>query len=262
MLRFSANLSLLFTELPLAERFEAAAEAGFEAVEIQFPYELSPRQIERKLQRHRLKLVLFNVDAATLLQGGEGLAAVPEQRDRFRQAVAQTLEYARVLRPEAVNVLPGRCLNEELQDDYLATFKDNLRYAADDFQRIGVKTVFEAVNTLDMPGFIVHNGRQMLDILEELRHPNLALQYDLYHMWRMGEDCGGFLRRHIANVGHIQFADCPGRGQPGSGHSDFETIFELIAASPYRGWTGAEYRPTASTADSLGWFSAYRVGAL
>lgn len=262
MLRFTANLSLLFTERPLLERFQAAAETGFEAVEIQFPYELSIEQIQQQLQRHRLKLVLFNVDADTLLQGGEGLAAVPEKRDRFRQAVEQTLEYAEVLRPDVINVLPGRCLDDERLDEYMATFKDNLRYAADVFARIGVKTVFEAVNTEDMPGFIVHNGRQMLDILAELRHPNLALQYDLYHMWMMGEDCGDFLRQHFDKIGHIQFADCPGRGQPGTGDGDFEQVFNIIAASCYQGWTGAEYRPIGKTAESLGWFSAYRDGAL
>lgn len=262
MLRFTANLSLLFTELPLPKRFQAAAEAGFKAVEIQFPYELDPEQIRQQLRHHQLKLVLFNVDADTLLQGGEGLAAVPGKQERFRRAVEQALEYAEVLSPDVINVLPGRCLDDERLDDYLTTFKTNLLYAAEAFGRRGVKTVFEAVNIHDMPGFIVHSGRQMLQILTELRHPNLAMQYDLYHMHRMKEDCGAFLLQNLDKIGHIQFADCPGRGQPGSGRVDFEWFFSLIAKSNYRGWTGAEYKPSGKTSASLNWLSTYRNGAL
>lgn len=258
MLQFTANLSLLFTEYPLLERFRAAAEAGFNAVEIQFPYELSVKQIAQQLQQYRLKLVLFNVPADTLLQGGEGLAAVPEKQQQFHEAVEQTLEYARILKPEVINVLPGRCLDEKRLPDYLTTLKDNLRYAADTFEAIGVKTVFEAVNTKDMPGFIIHSGQQMLDTLTELNHPNLALQYDLYHMNMMKENCDEFLGEHLDKIGHIQFADCPGRSQPGTGQVDFDRLFAIIANSDYHGWTGAEYRPTGASADSLNWFSEYR----
>ncbi|WP_305906409.1 TIM barrel protein [Methylomarinum sp. Ch1-1] len=262
MLRFTANLSLLFTEVPLLERFQAAAEAGFKAVEIQFPYELNIDQIQQQLQRHHLKLVLFNVDADTLLQGGEGLAGVPEKQAQFREAVGQALEYARLLNPEVINVLPGRCINNERLPEYLTTFKDNLRHAANAFERIGVKTVFEAVNTVDMPGFMIHSGQQMLDILTELKHPNLAMQYDLYHMHRMGEDCDEFLCEHLAQIGHIQFADCPGRGEPCTGQTDFDRLFDIIAQSDYRGWTGAEYKPSGTTEDSLDWLRRYRLSAL
>lgn len=257
MLQFTANLSLLFTERPLIERFQAAAKAGFNAVEIQFPYELGIEQIAQQLQRYHLKLVLFNVDADTLLQGGEGLAAVPEKQAQFCEAVAQTLDYARALNPEAINVLPGRCINNERLPEYLSTFKNNLRYAADAFERIGVKTVFEAVNTFDMPGFMIHSGQQMLDVLNEINHPNLKLQYDLYHMQRMGEDCADFFDRHFDKIGHIQFADCPGRGEPGTGQTDFGRLFDIIAQSDYRGWTGAEYKPSGASEDSLGWLNVY-----
>lgn len=258
MPRFSANLSLLFTELPLLERFEAAKRHGFNAVEIQFPYSLPAERIRAVLDDHDLKLVLFNVDADTLLQGGEGLAAVPEKQAQFREAVEQAVDYASILGPEFVNVLPGRCLNGERRDEYLATFLDNLRHAADRFAAIGVTTVFEAVNSHDMPGFIVDSSAAMLSILEQLAHPKLCLQYDIYHMSRMGEDCAAFLSAHADKIGHIQFADCPGRGQPGSGEVDFPGLFALIDQSGYQGWLGAEYKPLSTTADSLGWLSAYR----
>lgn len=259
MLRFTANLSLLFSEYDLLDRFKAARDHGFEAVEIQFPYVLPAEQIQRALQDHDLKLVLFNVDADTLLQGGEGLAAVPERQARFRSAVEQTLAYAERLKPEAINVLPGRCLDQQRIDKYLETFKSNLRYAADQFAQLGIKTVFEAVNSLDMPGFIIDSSRQMLEVLAEIDHPWLAMQYDIYHMSMMGDDCELFLRQHPGKIGHIQFADCPGRGQPGTGDIAFERLFEIIADSPYTGWTGAEYRPTGRTEDSLDWLKTCPV---
>lgn len=262
MLRFSANLSMLFTELPLPARFQAAKHHGFAAVEIQFPYELPAAAIQALLQEHELKLVLFNVDADDLLRGGEGLAAVPEKQARFQAAVARACDYAQLLKPDCINVLPGRCLNTGRLTEYRQTFKSNLVYAADAFAAIGVTTVFEAINSLDMPGFIIDSSAEMLSVFDELNHPRLRLQYDIYHMSRMGEDCAAFLPLHIDKLGHIQFADCPGRGQPGSGEVDFAELFGLIAGLPYNGWVGAEYKPSATTADSLQWMKSRRISEM
>ncbi|MGR9051632.1 MAG: hydroxypyruvate isomerase family protein [Gammaproteobacteria bacterium] len=257
-MKFSANLSMLFTELAWPDRFEAARRYGFDAVEIQFPYFESPETLSRFLTDKELKLVLFNVDADDLLQGGEGLASVPEKRDHFVAAVDQAVEYIKVLRPEAVNVLPGRCLEPQREPEYRETFKGNLRYAADVFAPLGVKTVFEAINTVDMPGFIVHSGRQMLDWLDELKHPDLYMQYDIYHMHKMGEAVADFIASHAGRIGHIQFADDPGRGEPGTGKIDFAALFEVIRRSGYAGWIGAEYKPSAASERSLEWFNAVR----
>jgi len=253
MLNFSANLSLLFTEVDLIDRFKAAKNVGFEAVEIQFPYSLSAEIIKNTLEEQQLKLVLFNVDADDLLQGGEGLACVPEKQAQFRQAIAETLVYAKLLKPEAINVLPGRCFNEQRKQDYLKTFKENLIFAVESFALLGIKTVFEAINSHDMPGFIIHNGQQMLDILDELNHPKLFMQYDIYHAQMMGDEPDEFIARHANKIGHIQFADCPGRGQPGTGHINFERIFQAIEKSGYSGWVGAEYNPVGTTSESLDW---------
>lgn len=258
MLKFSANLSMLFTELPLLQRFPAAKQHGFDVVEIQFPYELPAAQIRSVLTEHNLKLVLFNVDADDLLQGGEGLAAVPEKQRQFQNAVAQAVEYASLLKPSCINVLPGRCLSPPRLPEYRRTFLQNLHYAAEAFAEIGVTTVFEAINSLDMPGFIIDSSEAMLAVLAELNHPNLRLQYDIYHMQRMQENCQQFLSQHIGKIAHIQFADCPGRGQPGSGQIDFQDLFELIEASDYQGWIGAEYKPTIQTSTSLDWLKTYQ----
>lgn len=252
-LRFSANLSMLFTEVALPERFRLAREYGFSAVEIQFPYSHDAALLQDCLRENHLQLVLFNVDADDLLQGGEGLAAVPEKRGRFKAAVAQALDYAQLLRPQVINVLPGRCLDSRRLPEYRQTFLENLSYALDAFHPLGIKTVFEAINDRDMPGFIIHTGRQMLDVLAEIGHPGLQMQYDIYHMRRMDEDVSAFITEHAAGIGHIQFADVPGRGQPGTGSIDFPGLFAAIAASGYSGWLGAEYIPKGCTTNSLAW---------
>jgi hydroxypyruvate isomerase len=258
MLNFTANLSLLFTEVELINRFKAAKQKGFDAVEIQFPYSLSAETLKNALKEQQLKLVLFNVDADDLLHGGEGLACVPEKRDQFRQAIDQTLEYAKLLKPEVINVLPGRCFNEKRKQDYLETFKENLCFAVEAFAPLDIKTVFEAVNSHDMPGFIIHNGQQMLGILEQLKHPKLFMQYDIYHMQTMGDKPEEFIARYADRIGHIQFADCPGRGQPGTGQINFERVFSVIEKSAYSGWVGAEYNPVGTTSESLGWLVSGR----
>lgn len=254
MLKFTANLSLLFTEVELVDRFAAASRQGFDAVEIQFPYVLDARILKNALAAAGQRLVLFNVDADDLLQGGEGLACVPEKKAQFRQAVVQTLAYAEVLNPAAINVLPGRCLTRGRLPEYVETFKENLCFAADAFAPLGIKTVFEAINTHDMPGFIIHSGAQMLAVLDELNRPDLFMQYDIYHMQMMNEDPARFIADHAGKIGHIQFADCPGRAQPGTGRIDFQQVFSVIEASSYTGWVGAEYKPMGMTLDSLGWF--------
>ena len=253
MLKFTANLSLLFTEVELIDRFEAAKQHGFEAVEIQFPYQLSIETLQLMLQNNGLKLVLFNVAADDLMQGGEGLACVPEKREQFRHALQQAVDYATLLKPEAINVLAGRCFDNNRLTDYMQTFKDNLRLAADTFAPLGIKTVFEAINTHDMPAFIIHSGEQMLAVLAELKHPNLFMQYDIYHASRMGENPAQFIEQHAAKIGHIQFADSPNRGQPSTGQLNFQQLFNVIEQSNYSGWLGAEYKPVGTTTESLGW---------
>lgn len=254
MLKFTANLSLLFTEVELSERFYAAKQHGFTAVELQFPYSLNPEILQHLLQETGLKLVLFNIAADDLMQGGEGLACVPEKREQFRHALELAVDYAYLLKPEAINILAGRCFNKTRLADYTQTFKNNLRLAADTFAPLGIKTVFEAINTHDMPAFIIHSGEQMLAILDELHHPNLFMQYDIYHASRMGENPVQFIRQTADKIGHIQFADSPNRGQPSTGQLDFQQLFKVIEQSSYTGWLGAEYKPVGTTADSLNWF--------
>lgn len=253
-MKLAANLSMLFTELPLLERFSAAKAAGFNAVEIQFPYVEKVADIKAQLKEYDLECVLINVPAGDLMEGGEGLASVPGKEAEFAAALVECLSYVTSLRVKRVNVLPGRCMNEAKREQYLATFKRNLNTAAEMFRPLGITVTFEAINTFDMPGFLIHNVEQMLEVMEESEFDNIKMQFDVYHMARMEEgDISAIISRLGDQIGHIQFADVPGRGEPGTGELDFKSIFYAIEYSSYQGWVGAEYKPTKNTEDTLRW---------
>lgn len=256
MPKFCANISLLYSEVALEQRVACAADGGFEAFEIQFPYELSARRWKQLMKPHAICNVLINVAADDLMTGGEGLACVPGKQAQFRRAVAQTQRYIEAMGSRVVNVLPGRCLNPLDRQAYWQVFIENLGYAVEQFSSMGVMTTFEAINTEDMPGFLVHSTDQMLQVVHQLNHPGVKMQYDLYHMARMRQNLLTDLRDHASLIGHIQFADTPGRGEPGSGSLSFSELFAQIDASDYQGWVGAEYRPTRATRDTLAWFRA------
>ncbi|WP_312254856.1 hydroxypyruvate isomerase family protein [Stutzerimonas nitrititolerans] len=258
-MRIAANLSMLFTELPLADRVLAARTAGFDGVEIQFPYELPAIRLKELLERAGLPLVLINLPAGDLLQGGAGLAAVPARQDEFDVALRDALTYAAMVRPLCVNVLPGRLAEGVSREQALTTLADNLRKSAEAFAPLGIGVLCEAINPLDMPGFLINTPEHLLELLERVDHPNCRAQLDLYHMARQGLDIAAGIRLLGQRIGHVQFADCPGRGAPGSGQVAFAPLLEALQAVGYDGWLAAEYRPgEQGTAASLGWLATWR----
>ncbi len=253
MLRFSANLSMLFTEVPLIERFARARAAGFAAVEIQFPYALSIAQLQAVLEQNQLDLVLINVPAGDLMQGGHGLAGVPGREQAYRHALLEAVAYARALHVPTVNVLAGRQPPDADLIPCLRTLTNNLRRTVDECALHGIQPVIEAINGTDLPGFLIQNIAQMQQMLEQPGLETLKLQYDCYHMAMMGENVLAGLQQNIDGIGHIQVADWPGRQEPGTGLLAFEKIFAWLDQSAYTGWVGAEYRPSQATADTLHW---------
>ncbi|WP_312904903.1 hydroxypyruvate isomerase family protein [Stutzerimonas nitrititolerans] len=258
-MRIAANLSMLFTELPLADRVLAARTAGFDGVEIQFPYELPAIRLKELLERAGLPLVLINLPAGDLLQGGAGLAAVPARQDEFDVALRDALTYAAMARPLCVNVLPGRLAEGVSREQALTTLADNLRKSAEAFALLGIRVLCEAINPLDMPGFLINTPEHLLALLERVDHPNCLAQLDLYHMARQQLDVEAGIRLLGERIGHVQFADCPGRGAPGAGGLCFEPLLKALQEGGYHGWLAAEYRPDAQgTAASQGWLAAWR----
>ncbi len=261
-MKLCANLTLLYTEVPFLERFALAAADGFTAVEIQFPYDTPIVAIQRELMAHKLRCVLINIPAGDLMQGGEGLAAVPARKAEFSAALVECMAYARALKVACVNVLPGRCLDDSKREEYLETLCHNLIKTADTLKHFGITTTFEAINTKDMPGFLISTTAQLLDVLKRVHHPHIKAQFDIYHMAVMEQDLLDFLAKHAKDIGHIQFADTPHRGQPGSGHLDFPLLFKAIDDSGYTGYVGAEYKPTRPTSRTLTWMRALATQAV
>lgn len=248
-----ANLSMLFTELPLLQRVRAAAAAGFSAVEIQFPYEVPALQLKEELERCGMPLVLINLPAGDLMQGGNGLACDPEARSQFADALDEALSYALMVRPRMVNVLAGRLPEGVSRGRAFATLAANLRDAAQAFDRLQIKVLCEAINPLDMPGFLINTPEHLDELLTEVRHHNCFAQLDLYHMARQGISVPQALAVLADNVAHVQFADCPGRAEPGTGDLDFTEIWHALEHAGYHGAMAAEYRPSSTTEESLAW---------
>ena len=253
MPRFAANLQWLFTEHTFLDRFEAAREAGFTAVEFPTPYEHPAGEIRKRLDEHGLQCVLFNLPSGDRNRGDFGLGCRPERESEFRAGVGRAIDYARELGVKQVNCISGRVNDGDDPAALRRTLVGNLRYAAHEFRAAGLDLLIEPINTHDIPGFFVPTAPAAARILEEVDEPNFFLQLDLYHTAMMGDDAAALLALLRAQVRHIQFADVPGRGEPGTGTLDLARLFSDIDASGYRGWVSAEYRPSGPTEQSLHW---------
>lgn len=253
MLNLAVNLSMIYTEVPLIERFALAKAQGFHAVEIQFPYALSICKIQEQLEQHNLDLVLINVPAGDLMQGGNGLAGIPGREHEFNHAIQQALDYAHALNVPTVNILAGKQPHDADLLPCLETLANNLKFCADVFQKSNITPVIEMINGIDMPRFLLQNLAQAQEMLEAVNHPALKLQYDCYHMAMMGEDVLQGLQENIAQIAHIQFADYPHRHEPNTGTLDYPAIFDWIKNSPYLGYCSAEYKPSQHSTVSFDW---------
>jgi hydroxypyruvate isomerase len=255
MPRFAANLSMLFTELPFLDRFAAAADAGFSGVEYLFPYDWPATTLAEKLKQHSLTQVLFNLPPGDWQAGERGIACLPDRVEEFREGVFQALEYAEALDCQRINCLAGIRPASLPVDVAFQTLVENLRFAADLLAAKGITLTVEAINSkVDMPGFFLDTSLTAMAAIDAAGRDNLRLQFDLYHMQIMEGDLCRSLSRLCPHIGHIQFADNPGRHEPGSGEIHFDTVFAHIDALDYQGWVSAEYRPQQDTETSLDWF--------
>jgi len=257
MPRFVANLSMLFTEVPFLERFSRARAAGFTAVEYLFPYDWPAEQLAEQLREQGLTQVLFNLPPGDWQAGERGIACLPDRVEEFRAGVDQGITYARVLGNRQLNCLAG--LKPADLDEQIAweTLVANVQYAADRFAEAGLTLCLEAINSrVDMPGFMLDTAGKVMALIEELDADNVRLQYDVYHMQIMEGDVIRTMECLLPWIGHIQFADNPGRHEPGTGEINFSNVFAALDQMGYQGWVSAEYRPSLVTEDTLSWFRA------
>jgi hydroxypyruvate isomerase len=253
MPRFAANLTMLFNEVPFLDRFERAARSGFEAVEFLFPYAWTPAEIRQRLDANRLQLVLHNLPAGNWDAGERGIACHPDRVSEFRSGVGKAIEYARALGVPRLNCLAGK-RPAGVEDAVLRrTLVENLRFAATELKKAGLKLLMEPINTFDIPGFFVSRTDQALAILDEVGADNAFVQYDVYHAQRMEGELASTAQKNLARIGHIQVADNPGRNEPGTGEINYLFLFSHLDRIGYDGWIGCEYKPATTTEAGLGW---------
>lgn len=255
MPKFAANLSMLFTEQPFLDRFAAAREAGFDAVEFLFPYAFDPDQIADRLHRHQLQLVLHNMPCGDWNAGDRGMACDPRRQDEFREGVQLALEFATELEVPRLHCMAGKVPHGLDLERARETYIHNLQYAADQCSKHGIDVMIEPINSYDMPGYFLNRSQQALDIIDACDRANLFLQYDIYHMQRMEGELANTIRTHLPRIGHMQLADTPGRHEPGTGEINYPFLFKLLDELGYQGWIGCEYNPRAGTVEGLGWRS-------
>jgi hydroxypyruvate isomerase len=260
-MKISANLSYLFTEAPFLERFALAAEAGFSAVEFHFPYEFDLAVIAEVQLTSEMDIVLFNLPAGNWAAGERGIACHPTRISEFRRGVSEAIAYAKELSVPRLNCLAGIPPVGVGVDAAQQTLIDNVRWAAEQSAQAGIELLIEPLNTRDTPGFLIATSAQALALIDAVNHPNVRLQLDLYHEQIMAGDLTHTLRRHLARIGHIQFADAPDRHEPGTGELNFAHLFGELTRLGYDGYLGAEYRPLTTTAASLHWWRAHQASA-
>lgn len=253
---FSANLGFLFTEAPFPERFAAARQCGFRAVEFMFPYAYDTGELARRIGDAGVVLDLFNLPAGDFDAGERGVAVHPARRGEFRDGVERALERADALGVRKLNCLVGRRDDAILWGAQYDCLVDNLRWAADQVGSTGRTLLVEQLNPLENPGFFLESIGLAERVLDDVGSRHLRLQFDVYHVQRAQGDVVSTLRRLIDRVGHVQIADVPERHEPGTGELNYPFILAELDRLGYEGRIGLEYRPSGPTAERLGWVAA------
>jgi hydroxypyruvate isomerase len=256
--RLAANLSLLFTQVPFLDRFQAAAEAGFAGVEFMFPYDHEPAEVADRAAAAGVAIALFNCSAGDWAAGERGIAALPDRVAECRAGIDRGILYARALACPRLHLMAGKLAPTADRGPASETLVGNIRYAADAAAVHGIEIMLEPINTrVDIPGYYYDRSSQALDIADRVDRANVKLQFDIYHMQIMEGDLARSIERHLPRIGHIQLADNPGRHEPGTGEINFAWLLPRLDSLGYAGWVGCEYVPAGDTAAGLGWAAPY-----
>ena len=259
MPRFAANLTTMFEEWPFLERFGAAAEAGFEAVEFLFPYDYSTQEIARRLTDNGLTLALFNLPPGDWTAGERGLAALTGREEEFRSGIDQALDFVAATGARQIHMMAG--IADRTSAEAQAYYRRRVANVAERFGREGVTVMLEPINDRDIPGYFLNDFGFAAGLIEELALPNLKLQFDVYHRQIMHGDVTTALRRLMPIIGHVQVASVPSRNEPAGEELNYPFVFQTLDALGYEGFVGCEYLPRAGTLDGLGWLACLTAGA-
>lgn len=257
MTKLAANLSMMFNEVDMIDRFEAAANAGFKGVEYLFPYEFPAEQIKEKLDQNNLTQVLFDFPAGDWAAGDRGVASQPDRVGEFQDGVGTAVEYAKVLGCERLTVLAGKAESGVSATKMHETLIENLKFAAKAVEGTDIVVLLEAINTIDIPGYLVFRTNQSRAAVEATGSPSVKVQYDIYHMQIMEGDVTRAIDANYDVIGHYQLADNPGRHEPGTGEINYDFLLPYLDSKGYDGWVGCEYAPAGDTVAGLGWAAKY-----
>jgi hydroxypyruvate isomerase len=257
MPRFAANLTMMFTEWPFLDRFAAAADAGFAAVEFLFPYEHPPEAIAGRLNRHGLTQALFNMPPGDWAAGERGIAALPGRGEELRAGVETALRYAQATGVSRLHLMAG--LAGATDPVARQTYRDNVAWTAARLAEANLDLLLEPINGRNMPGYFLNDFDAAAALIAGLDLPNLKIQFDLYHCQIIHGDVTMRLRAMLPMIGHVQTASVPSRHEPGSEEMNDAFLFAELDRLGYAGFTGCEYHPRAGTLEGLTWFAPYRA---
>ena len=256
MPRFAANLSMMFNEVPFLDRFQKAAEAGFEAVEYLFPYEFPADEIAARLKEFNLTQALFNLPPGDWSKGERGLAALPDRAAEFEAGLKTALPYVKATGVKKLHMMAG--LADRFSPWAVTSYQDNVRKAADFFGPHEVMVLLEPINARGMPGYFMNDFLFAHDLIKDLAIPNVKIQFDIFHRQIIHGDVVMAIRALFPLIGHVQVASVPSRHEPMSEELNDAFIFAELDRLGYDGFIGCEYIPAGKTEDGLGWFKPYR----
>lgn len=259
MPRLAANLSMMFNEMPFLDRFDAAAKAGFEAVEFLFPYDFPAADIATRLKANGLTQALFNMPPGDWAKGERGLASLPGRQHEFREGVKKALDYSAALNCGLVHCMAGIVPAGVSPVTAGSLYAANLAWAGELAIASGVKVAIEPINHRDMPGYFLNTQAQGAAIVEAIGRDRLGLQFDVYHCQTTEGDVTSRMELHLPVIAHMQIADVPARNEPGTGEIGWRYVFRRMDELGYTGWVGCEYRPAADTLQGLGWRANFGV---
>ena len=258
MPRFAANLTMMFNEHAFLDRFAAAADAGFRAVEFLFPYDHPPEAVGERLRRNSLTQALFNLPPGDWAAGERGIAALPGRFAELQAGVETGLRYAEATGVSRLHLMAG--LADRNDPGAREAYRRSVAWTAERVGRAGLDLVLEPINARNMPGYFLNDFDAAAALIRDLNLPNLKLQFDLYHCQILHGDVTMRLRQLMPIIGHVQTASVPERHEPGSGEMNDAVLFAELDRLGYDGFVGCEYNPRAGTTEGLGWFAPYRDG--
>lgn len=256
MLRFATSINLMFNEVPLAERFAAAKKAGFDAVEVQYPYSITINQMTAAIASAGVEVVLMNTPQGDSAAGERGLGALPGREADFEQAFAKTLDYAKAASCKMIHVTAGVPPQGADPDAIDAIFIRNIKAALAASAGSGITLLLETLNHRDFPGYHLTKFTHARRLIETVGDERLGFQLDLYHRQMNDGDLEHALRDYIDIARHIQIAGAPARNEPDTGEINYRHLFGVIEELGWTGWIGAEYRPKGDTVAGLGWMKS------